>query len=513
MMINHLQEWDIPGYPNVLVHRLETDGQQAHRKAGAWKLISGWRLSEDQTIRRFFHYFDKAMENEAAGKFDAAGFFWESCMQIVGKIKGPQREELLKNVLIKTFTGRANGYFARLVDPEPGYKARLLFFLAKTESAVELLQHDGEEQLAYYRELISFLIFRYDRLQDTKKMLSSTDLANKAFPDDTYFAGRLMDLCFQQGMDEMKDEKNPFVRVNLKQLIDKMETRSFPKSLQIQAYIRLGWLYYYYGIRLAGADNVSASLLAVRKAMVYNPEITGIGEAWNSLIERMKNLKVQVEQVLARVRSTPNMHLTGSGQLMKADADAGFIPVNAFIEKEEPALIEKRKAAYQAYVDAAQANPTTAEPDGSTRFDSFALPPPTALIKHSAEPMVYWLFSPKDSTAKSMVIAGLLLILTMGIFSGAQYLALRQRNMSYAAMNTALQTHDDYRQVLKNALGFLKRPPLFGEDQRKAEVIDVYQRTLATWLMTGAASEMDEMRVYLNNPVTLQIPQPIIDTL
>src|SRR6202012_4256760 len=148
-----------------------------------------------------------------------------------------------------------------------------------------------------------------------------------------------------------------------------------------------------------------------------------------------------------------------------------------------------------------------------THFDSFVLPPPPALVKRSAEPMVYWLFSPKDSTAKSIAIAGLLFILTMGVFAGAQYFALRQRNMSYAAMNTALQAHDDYRQVLKDALGFLKHPPLFGEDQRKDEVVGVYQRTLAAWLLTGAASEKDEMRAYLNNPVTLQIPQPITDTL
>ncbi|MEO8173702.1 MAG: hypothetical protein ABI581_11485, partial [Sediminibacterium sp.] len=309
MELIQLKQWDIPNYPNDLVQRINTPRSPEQLKR--WKFLSGWGLSEYQKIKRMFHFFDKAMEMETQGKFRAAEFFWESCLHICKTLKDDRRDELLKNALIKTFTGRVNGYFSTAELPD--HKNRVFYFIEQIKAAIKILLTSAEVNKQYLTKIATYVIQRYDLLKENEKALLFSGELNKVYPGNIFFATRFIELCLDKGITQLQDENKNSATQNLRKLIGELEGRTFPEVVQIQCFDTLGWLYYYYGIKQAGFNNVSFALLAVRKAMTYHPDIENIQQSWNTLMDRMENQKKEIARVMQNIRRQPNTHLSSSG--------------------------------------------------------------------------------------------------------------------------------------------------------------------------------------------------------
>jgi hypothetical protein len=101
----------------------------------------------------------------------------------------------------------------------------------------------------------------------------------------------------------------------------------------------LAGIHFRRAVALANSGQLADALVAIHKALAFDPALDGAGEARNKLIQMMNELRQQAQTIEAKVAATPNATLNQTGRQMVREAARGFEPLNAFIDSAEAARI------------------------------------------------------------------------------------------------------------------------------------------------------------------------------
>jgi hypothetical protein len=152
---------------------------------------------------------------------------------------------------------------------------------------------------------------------------------------------RLANLELERACKRLNDDATKNT-TTLRQVITELEiiVKAHPDRLPIQEI--LGQAYHLLSVQLANDDACAQALVASQKAMLLCPALSEADEAFNQLVERMQQLKSNIDDVMKELKRDEGKQLSEAGKKLFNDAKAGFGPLEAFRQSTEAAALSDR---------------------------------------------------------------------------------------------------------------------------------------------------------------------------
>lgn len=326
---------------------------------------------------------------------------------------------------------------------------------------------------------------------DRKGAIAAVEHYLRALPDDTVYLRQLKVLYANDTFGSLiKDQYDKNIKT-LQAGIQRLESLCDKLPDDTELYDILGDAYFVLGINQANSGQVADSLVSIYKGQAYCPYIKNWEETANQVVDIMKNLREQNQRIEERLAQQSNSYRTAEGIRIKAQAERGFGPVNAFLESEAcKRLVAIRDGLPRQYPDnnAGFVHPLPA-------FDNIApLAPAQATARKRDIPFSYWLLSARAWPVKIMAAAALLLSLAAAGATLAETWRADARDKAFDAILSMVDNGGpvDFPALSEQAREFLGHAPLLSSDQRTGYVKAIYADALVDWLATHPeASEAD----------------------
>jgi hypothetical protein len=109
--------------------------------------------------------------------------------------------------------------------------------------------------------------------------------------------------------------------------------QSYPYKVML--FEMLGHLYHLRAVKLANSQRLADALVAVQKALTYDPSLEEAQATRTKLVEMMQELQSHMQEAVAELAQRPGATLNEQGRRMRDDAQQGFGPINAYLESSE----------------------------------------------------------------------------------------------------------------------------------------------------------------------------------
>jgi hypothetical protein len=338
-----------------------TPDQQAARKLLAlanqnftpWERLLGWKLDSTGQIGHLLLQHRLAMEAELAAKWERADFFWnqvqielnalsrrddiwQALVLAVANEPGVAvmgnsiqlRQRLVDELLIDTHYAFYNG-LAQQVEKlslkdrafvHIDYIQTLLNFSGRSQNELlSMLKLPWEQRLALYKEAKKW-----------KEAIALCTERLKYSPNSIDYQNALVEVYFSATLAKLSNGKSQAKQLEdakaLQSGIEGLEqfTKNYPHNLS--AFESLGHLHHLRAIKLSNGTRLAEALVEVHKALAHNPYIEQALETRKELVRLMNQLQAQMRVIPS------NAMLLGKGQHLRAEANKGFVPMNAYKE-------------------------------------------------------------------------------------------------------------------------------------------------------------------------------------
>ena len=334
-----------------------------------WGLLVGWKLDGLGNIGRLLLQHRLAIEAELAAQWQRADFFWQ---QVLIEIKALSKRDNIWQYLVSVYAnepgvvlmGEPVQIRQRLVD-ELLIDTHCAFYNERSQQIEGLTIGDRAFiHIDYIQNLLDLSAISNDSLlsllgkpwekritlcKETKKWQEAIQYCQERLrylPNRSGFQNDLAEIHWLATLEKHREAKSPaHHRQNAKTLqagIKALEKcgQQYPYNLNIFKF--LGSLYRLQSISLVNRDQFSGALVAIQKAVTYNPYLEKAFETRTELIQTMTQLQEQMNQVQQEIAQKFNARLNKHGQKLLTEAKKGFGPMNAYMESE-PAKMTARQ--------------------------------------------------------------------------------------------------------------------------------------------------------------------------
>lgn len=332
----------------------------ANQDFSTWHNFTGLGLDLKGQLGHLLVQHKLAIEAEIAAKWQRADFFWNQMrIELKALLKKPElwqevvqnitnipgvhiindpeklRQYLVNELFINTHCAFYNGLIIN--TRRPSWKERAFVHIDYIQQLLDLSPVSAQEVETLLGEAWQTRITAYKEDKKWRQAINYCQQRIKWLPNNITFQGELAEIHYLKVLAKLGEARtdNQYTK-NAKHLLNGIQTlekylKDYPYNVTI--FEMLGSLYYLRAISLANNNSLALALLCIQKAVTYNPYLQKAFESRNELIETMKQLQEQVNQLQVDIRH--GAQLTPKGQKMVAEVNKGFALMNVYIDSDE----------------------------------------------------------------------------------------------------------------------------------------------------------------------------------
>ena len=309
----------------------------------------GRGLDAARRVARLLHFHDRALASELTGQWTQAEFFFRNARRQaialdrdgawaainLGAIGRTAREVVIREVILDVqlalYDGCLSGEWA-------AFGTRAGWHLEELIRWAEWAGWDQPARVKLLRPLLLDYVLRATAASDWKTAIKFGHKAFTLFPD-LECRERLAAVYFSKVVRASHADTTP---PDAADAIKNVSALASGAPTEIIYYQWLSQLHLLQASHWVGKDSISSALEHCARALAYDPSMTSASEALDVLTERMTNLQAMTAAAIAGLAY--NQRLNAKGLALKADADRGFAPLNAFRASPEADVLEDNRA-------------------------------------------------------------------------------------------------------------------------------------------------------------------------
>ena len=333
-----------------------------------WQAFRGRRKDPKGPIARLLCHHEMAVEAERAEKFNRADFYWKRLYAILNRsmanqtllgtldsellrINKPQFKNsaalfqvLINELFIDTHCAFYNGIMQGTTSITLGN--RMLVHIAHIKDLINMGQMPREAQKKLLDPIYRALCNRHKLHNDPSSAVRVLEEAIERFPDDLDYQDELCGLYVSDTIEELSGNSTDRLEclsdaMVLEEGIKRLERFRHDFPCNVICYQMLGELHHLHSAKLANSELYAEALLAVEKALAFNPLLTKARENKEKLVKMMNDLQAQMQEIMAQLSRGPGKALNEAGLRLMKQTTQGFKPVNDFIESEAAGKIQE----------------------------------------------------------------------------------------------------------------------------------------------------------------------------
>jgi hypothetical protein len=207
------------------------------------------------------------------------------------------------------------------------------------------------------------------------------------------------------------------------------------------------------------------------------------------LLENLNTLREQMRTIMEQIGRTPGQRLNEAGLKLKAEAERGLEPLQAFQASGEAERIVAARA--QAALAWAQRQPDAPAPAGAEPTDMPGIP----AVPHARQdglPPLAWLLGTQDVATRTLAAcaaAG-----ALGVVALATVEVPRRHVRAEALQQIRTVPAGDHEAIMAAAERFLQARTLDWSDPRSGEVREAYAKAFTEWFASLERTDTDLAR-------------------